>query len=166
MSDGEPQEAKKMGLGSKLLLGFIGLVVVASIFGDDDEAAPASRSTAAQSLASTDTAIAEPVDNLTGPQRNAKRAAQDYLDFKGFSRTGLIEQLSSEYGSGFAVADATAAVDSMNIDWNEQAVRAARSYLELKGFSCNGLIEQMSSEHGSGFTREQASHGAQQAGAC
>lgn len=30
--------------------------------------------------------------------KNAYRSAQSYLDYKGFSKQGLIDQLSSEYG--------------------------------------------------------------------
>jgi hypothetical protein len=104
--------------------------------------------------------------DLTGPQKNAVRSANSYLGFKGFSRNGLIDQLSSPYGDGYSVADATAAVDSLNVDWNAQAVKSAEQYLEMMGFSCNGLIEQLSSDYGDKFTIDQARYGAQQAGAC
>lgn len=104
--------------------------------------------------------------SLTGPQRNAVRAAKQYLSFKGFSRDGLIGQLSSQFGSGFDVIDATVAVDSLNVDWNEQAVKSAKAYLDLMGFSCNGLIRQLSSSAGDQFTESQATYGARKAGAC
>lgn len=104
--------------------------------------------------------------DLTGPQRNAVRSAENYLSFKGFSRDGLIDQLSSSYGDGYDRADATIAVDSLSVDWNEQAVRAAELYLQLMGFSCTGLIEQLSSDAGDKFTQSEAAYGAQQAGAC
>ena len=104
--------------------------------------------------------------NLTGPQNNAVKSANNYLSFAGFSRAGLIDQLSSPYGDGYNVADATAAVNSLSVDWNAQAVRSAKQYLEMMGFSCNGLIEQLSSESGDKYTRSQAAYGAQQAGAC
>ncbi|HBG99697.1 MAG: Ltp family lipoprotein [Rhodobacteraceae bacterium] len=84
----------------------------------------------------------------------------------GFSRDGLIDQLSSPYGDGYDRDDATVAVDSLSVDWNEQAVRSARQYLEMSGFSCRGLIEQLSSDFGEKFTRSQATYGARQAGAC
>ena len=90
---------------------------------------------AATPVATEDSAIS----GLSGPQRNARREAESYLDMKGFSREGLIEQLNSDYGSGYAKADATAAVDSLTVDWNEQAKRAGESYLEMKVFSCNAL---------------------------
>lgn len=105
-------------------------------------------------------------ESLPGPRSNAVRSAKQYLSLQGFSRSGLIQQLSSDYGDGYDVADATAAVDSLNIDWNEQAVRSARQYLSIQGFSCKGLIDQLSSSAGDGYTVSQATYGAQQAGAC
>jgi len=103
---------------------------------------------------------------LTGPQKNAVRSASSYLSMQGFSRDGLIEQLSSPYGDSYDVADATRAVDSLSVDWNAQAARSAESYLNMMGFSCNGLIEQLSSDYGDKYTNSQATYGAQQAGAC
>jgi hypothetical protein len=88
------------------------------------------------------------------------------LSFSGFSRQGLIDQLSSDAGDKFSVADATAAVDSLTVDWNAQAARSAAQYLKISGFSCQGLIEQLSSRAGDKYTREQAAYGAKQAGAC
>ncbi|WP_082456233.1 Ltp family lipoprotein [Novosphingobium sp. Leaf2] len=110
--------------------------------------------------------VEAPANSLTGPQNNAARSAAEYLDTGAFSRDGLIHQLSSEYGAGFDVSDATVAVDSLNVDWNQQAEKSARSYLEMSGFSCSGLIQQLSSDHGAQFTKSQATYGAQQAGAC
>lgn len=104
--------------------------------------------------------------SLTASQNNAIRSANQYLSFSGFSRNGLIQQLSSDAGDGYKVADAIAAVDSMNIDWNKQAVRSAKQYLSISGFSCKGLIEQLSSSAGDKYTKSQATYGAQQAGAC
>ena len=97
-----------------------------------------------------------PESNLTPSQQNAVRSAQSYLDFSGFSRQGLIDQLSSEYADQFPVEDATIAVDSLNVDWLAEALESARSSLDLTGFSRQGLIDQLSSEFGSQFTIEQA----------
>lgn len=103
---------------------------------------------------------------LTGPQKNAVRAAQSYLNISAFSRDGLIEQLSSQAGNGFNVNDATKAVDSLNVDWNQEAVKSAKQYLQMMGFSCKGLVQQLSSRAGGKFTEQQATFGAQRAGAC
>jgi hypothetical protein len=103
---------------------------------------------------------------LTAQQNNALRSAKQYLSVQGFSRNGLIQQLSSEAGSGYEVTDATVAVDSLNVDWNQQAAKSAKQYLTVQGFSCKGLVQQLSSSAGSGFTVDQARYGATQAGAC
>lgn len=105
-------------------------------------------------------------ESLTAPQKNAVRSAQQYLSMMGFSRDGLIQQLSSDAGEGYSVSDATAAVDSLSVDWNENAEKSARQYLDMSGFSCKGLIEQLSSSAGEKYSVDQATYGASQAGAC
>jgi len=83
----------------------------------------------------------------------------------GFSEKGLIEQLSSEFGSGFARADAEFAVKHLAPDWNKQAEMAAKGYLESgMGFSRNNLIKQLSSDYGNKFTKAQAEHAADAVG--
>ncbi len=61
--------------------------------------------TAQQEEASSGTGTNRP--QLTGPQRNALRSAEAYLSMMGFSRKGLIEQLSSDAGDDFSVDQAT-----------------------------------------------------------
>lgn len=135
-------------------------------------AATAAKMTAKTTTAKTATVAAreepapEAETKLTRPQKNAARSAQQYLRMTGFSREGLIQQLSSSAGEGYDLADATAAVDSLEVDWNENAVRSARQYLNMTGFSCKGLIEQLSSSAGDKYTESQATFGARQAGAC
>ncbi|MBK0127824.1 Ltp family lipoprotein [Pantoea sp. S61] len=104
--------------------------------------------------------------DLTGPQTNAVRSAKQYLSMMGFSRDGLINQLSSDAGDGFDISDATVAVDSLNVDWNQEAVRSAKQYLTMMGFSCKGLIQQLSSSAGDKYTVDQATYGAKHAGGC
>lgn len=105
-------------------------------------------------------------ENLTGPQKNAVRSAKQYLNMQGFSRTGLIQQLSSDYGDGYNRADARVAVDYLGVNWKKQAARSARSYIEMQGFSCSGLIQQLSSSAGDAYTESQARYGARQTNAC
>lgn len=164
-------EVRKSGVVKKIALTiagvFIGLTVLGAIVGDDNQP-PAQQQplTTNASPAQANTPPPEPQSNLTGPQRNAARSARSYLDMSGFSRKGLIHQLSADAGEGYEVADATAAVDSLNVDWNEQAVRSAKQYLEMSGFSCKGLIEQLSSSAGEKYSKAEATYGAKQAGAC
>ena len=101
-------------------------------------------------------AALERAAKLSGPQKNAVRSAKQYLSLSGFSRDGLIEQLSSSAGDGYDVDDATAAVDSLDVDWNENAAKSAKQYLSMSGFSCDGLIQQLSSIAGDKYTISQA----------
>jgi hypothetical protein len=105
---------------------------------------------------------------LTQQQKNAVQAAKNYLSTEpGFSQQGLIDQLDSPDGSGFSVADATAAVNSLTVNWDAQAVDAAKNYDSTEGgFSCSGMVQQLDSPDGSQFTVAQATYGATQAGNC
>jgi hypothetical protein len=94
---------------------------------------------------------------ITAAMENALDAAESYLDYTAFSRTGLIDQLEYE---GYETADATFAVDYLKVNWNEQAFKSAQSYLDYTSFSLEGLIEQLQYE---GFTYEQAAYGANKA---
>lgn len=107
-----------------------------------------------------------PKPQLTASQKNAVRSAESYLSMMAFSRDGLIDQLSSQYGEQFPIEDATFAVDSLNTDWNAQAAKSAQSYLDIMSFSCHGLIDQLSSQYGEKFTVKQATYGATQVGLC
>ena len=89
-------------------------------------------------------------------QENAIEAAQNYVDIMPFSRAGLIDQLSSEYGSQFPMQDAEFAVDHIKVNWRAEAVEAAKQYLDTMAFSRQGLIEQFASPYGSQFSVETA----------
>ncbi len=93
---------------------------------------------------------------MTAGQENALESARSYLDMGGFSRKGLIEQLSSSAGEGFTQADARYAADRAHADWNQQAVESAQGYLDMGGFSRASLLDQLTSSAGEGFTQEQA----------
>ncbi len=118
--------------------------------------------TAAAAPAPTTTTV-PPATTTTAPENpvldNAIRSAESYKTFN-FSRQGLIDQLSSEFGDQYPVDVATQAVDSLGIDWMAEAVEAARDYLLYSGYSHAGLVDQLSSEYGDQFTPEEAEHGA------
>ncbi|HEV2928301.1 MAG TPA: Ltp family lipoprotein [Propionibacteriaceae bacterium] len=156
------------GLGAALVMG----LGIAAMAGAPDEPAPDTArnhtgpATAAQPAPETEPAAQpepepepEPAEpELTVSQEQAVGSAQDYLDYSGFSRQGLIDQLKFE---GFSEQDATFAVDYIDADWMKQAVRVAESYLDYSHFSRQGLIDQLEFE---GFTTEQAEHGADEVG--
>lgn len=95
--------------------------------------------------------VEEPTETVS--QANAVESALSYIEYSAFSRKGLIDQLKFE---DFSTADATYAVDAIDVDWNEQAAKSAASYLEYSSFSRQGLIDQLIFE---GFTKSQAEYG-------
>lgn len=105
-----------------------------------------------------------PPSDTTVAQEQAVEAAQSYVDMTGFSRAGLLRQLTSEAGSGFTKTDALYAVKHINVDWNAEAVESATSYLELTSFSRSGLLQQLTSSAGSGFTQKQATYAVDKVG--
>jgi hypothetical protein len=108
-----------------------------------------------------------PPTTLSLQEQNAIQAAQQYLSMgSGYSQAGLIQQLSSSAGDGYPLAIATAAVDSLNVNWNAQAVLAAKGYLQMSPFSCSGMVQQLDSSAGSQFTAAQAQYGATAVGLC
>lgn len=99
------------------------------------------------------TLTVEEKPKFTMAQQNAIGTAQDYLDYSGFSRTGLIEQLEYE---GFSTEDATFGADNAGADWNAEAAQTAQDYIDYSSFSRQGLYDQMAYE---GFTAEQIEFG-------
>ena len=156
---------------TKIYVGIGGGLAALMIMGmaaspSDTEGVPAADASAtiAAEAATVEAPEVAPEPEMTVSQQNALRSAESYLDFAGFSEQGLIDQLSSEYGDGYPLADAEWAVAQLDVDWNEQAVRSAESYLEFTGFSRDGLIDQLSSEYGEQFTVEQATYAADSVG--
>jgi hypothetical protein len=103
---------------------------------------------------------------MTGAEQQAVQSAQGYLDDgQGFSRTGLLGQLTSSYGEGFTKADAEFAIGYLKPDWNAQAVESAKGYLaDGQGFSRTSLLQQLTSSYGEGFTEAQAEYAVNKVG--
>ena len=158
-----------------VVLGLIGLLVfgscVAYLASPEKESTLSTRPAAmpAPTVTSTETFEAttepaptiealEPEPTLTRAQTEAIEAAESYLDFGSFSKRGLIEQLTSKYGEGFAKKDALFAVDYINANWKAEAVEAAESYLDFGSFSRSELMQQLESPYGENFTHDQAAY--------
>ncbi len=125
---------------------------------------PAAGGTTAPAVSTSSAPPAAP--HYSAAQEQAIIAAQGYLsDGQGFSRKGLIQQLSSPDGSGFSQHLADFAVDHVRVSWRHQAAIAAKGYVsDGEGFSYAGLVQQLESPYGSDFTQSQAVYGAKAAG--
>jgi hypothetical protein len=101
-----------------------------------------------------------PQHTITAAQQQAVETAAQYLtDGQGFSRYGLMQQLTSSAGEGFARKDAAFAIRFLHPNWDHQAVLSARGYLsDGSGFSPSGLMQQLTSKAGEGFTEAQAQY--------
>jgi hypothetical protein len=113
------------------------------------------------------TPATSPPPQYTLSQEQAIDAAETYLsEDTGWSQAGLIAQLSSSYGNGFSVADATVAVDSLTtVNWNQQAVLSAQSYMNTEpGWSACSLVQQLDSPYGAQFTQAEAEYASEQVG--
>lgn len=91
----------------------------------------------------------------TTSQKNAVRAAENYISVMPFSFKGLVEQLEYE---GYSHSDAAYGANRCGADWKEQAAKSAETYLAVMPFSRKELIEQLEYD---GYTHEQAVYGAQ-----
>jgi hypothetical protein len=132
---------------------------------DTSSAAPASGAAESSAPAVVEETADEPAEpEFTTSQQNAIQAAKDYLDYSAFSRQGLIEQLSSEYGDSYPRADAIFAVDHITVNYKQQAARAAKEYLDYTSFSRAGLIQQLESKSGDRYTHAQAVYGVNHTG--
>jgi Host cell surface-exposed lipoprotein len=139
--------------------------------GSHPAANPAPPATSAPAPATSQPAASEPATSApaapagTVSQQQALESAKSYLALgTGFSEKGLIDQLSSQYGDKFSVADATWAVAHSGADWNAQAVMSAKGYMKMGGFSRAGLIDQLTSPSGDQFTLAQATYAVNQVG--
>lgn len=141
------------GLASAQIAG-----IYANALADVPPAPAPSSAPVSSPVAPATTSAAPSSPSMTTAQQQAVEAAQGYLALgQGFSYEGLLQQLTSSSGSGFAKSDAEFAIDHLKPDWDQQAVEAARSYLALgQGFSYEGLLQQLTSSSGSGFTQAQA----------
>ena len=130
-----------------------------------EEAASASEETSdenkdAENTSKEDGVKAEDIESWSMEEKNAYKSATGYLDIMAFSKQGLIDQLSSEYGDKYPVEVAEKVVNYIEengeVDWFKEAEEAAESYLKYMSFSKQELIDQLSSEYGSKFTIEEA----------
>jgi hypothetical protein len=135
-----PWYKKKRWWAAGLLL----IVIIASAgggAGSDDSEPAVSENTSQDSQSEKPAADKEPATKesaakkepaaqkepeITSGQENALESAQSYVDMTGFSKAGLIQQLSSSAGEGFSKADATFAANNVDADWNKEEQRGRR----------------------------------------
>ena len=155
------KQVLKIALG--VVLGFVLLVVGCTALiletdnGTDDVDNPTTQEEEAVEEEVPEAAIPEE-ETVPFEYEQALKSAQNYVNTLHFSRQGLKQQLTSEYGSGFSEEAAEYALEHVDVDYKEEAVEAAQSYLDAMSFSRQELKQQLTSEYGSGFTEEEAEY--------
>ena len=170
------KQVLKIALG--IVLGFVLLVVGCTALiletdnGTDDVDNPTTqeekvKEETQEPVAQEEEAVEEEVPEAAIPEEDevvpfeyeqALKSAQNYVNTLHFSRQGLKQQLTSEYGSGFSEEAAEYALEHVDVDYYQEAVEAAESYLDTMSFSRQELKQQLTSEYGSGFTEEEAEY--------
>ncbi|WP_277630547.1 Ltp family lipoprotein [Atopococcus tabaci] len=90
--------------------------------------------------------------------QSALNRAQSFSDTMHMSKSGLYDQLTSEYGDQFSTEAAQYAVDNVEADWKENALRKAEDYAETMHMSKAGVYDQLTSEYGEQFIQEEADY--------
>ena len=145
------------------------IVIIAAIYGSGSkdnkkEAEPSSETKVEESKSSE---AKESVESKTSEAKedkvpieyqNALAKAKSYIKTGYFSKTGLYNQLTSEYGEKFPAEAAQYAMDNLDVDYNKEALEAAESYQKNMQMSNDAIYDQLTSEAGEGFTAEEAQY--------
>ena len=97
-------------------------------------------------------------DNVPKEYKSALRSAESYSSTMHMSKSGIYDQLTSEYGDQFSEEAAQYAIDNMSADWNANALKMAKSYQDSMDMSPNAIYGQLTSEYGEKFTEEEAQY--------
>jgi len=149
---------KKIIIGVILVICFC--FVLAMCGSTDDQTNYSENNSTEETSYDTEETTTDSNSNYTMEEDNCYYAALSYLDTMGFSKKGLIDQLSSEYGDNYPKETAEKIVNDIEnqgkVDWDKECEESAQDYLDTMPFSKEELIDQLSSEYGENFTKEQA----------
>lgn len=96
--------------------------------------------------------------DIPAEYKSALKKAQSYSDMMHMSKSGLYDQLTSEYGENFSAEAAQYAIDNVNADWKANALKKANDYQDKMAMSPSAIYDQLISEYGEGFTVEEADY--------
>lgn len=93
--------------------------------------------------------------------KSALSKAKSYSDTMHMSKSGLYDQLTSQYGEQFSPEAAQYAVDNVQADWNANALAMAKQYQETMSMSPEAIRDQLTSDYGEKFTAGEADYAIQ-----
>jgi hypothetical protein len=89
---------------------------------------------------------------------NALKKAVSYSEIMHMSKSGIYNQLTSDYGDKFTADAAQYAIDNIKADWNANALAKAKEYQDAMSMSKDAIYDQLSSDYGEKFTKEEAQY--------
>lgn len=89
---------------------------------------------------------------------SALKKAESYSSLMHMSKAGIYDQLTNEYGEQFAAEAAQYAVDTVQVDWNENALAKAKDYQKTMSMSPAAIHDQLTSAYGEKFTAAEADY--------
>ncbi|MDF1511059.1 prophage antirepressor [Bacillus phage vB_Bacillus_1020A] len=104
-----------------------------------------------------DEAIAKE-ESIPREHKSALTKAEQYAKTMYMSKSGIYDQLVSEYGENFPPDAAQYAIDNIEWDWKENALKKAEQYAETMSMSNQAIYDQLISEHGEKFAPEEAQY--------
>ena len=124
----------------------------------EEEASKEESVAEAEETKSEDSGSEQEDDGVSAEYKKALKRAQSYSDHMYMSKADIYDQLTSEYGEGFAEDAAQYAVDHVDADWNQNALKSAQSYSKTLEMSKKGIYDQLVSEYGGQFTADEAQY--------
>ncbi|MCI8732350.1 MAG: hypothetical protein HFH57_14765 [Lachnospiraceae bacterium] len=106
----------------------------------------------------SDSEVTAKDENIPKEFQSAVNSAANYSNIMHMSKTGIYNQLTSEYGDQFSAEAAQYAIDHINVDWNENALQKAKTYQDEMNMSPAAIRDQLISEYGEQFTTEEADY--------
>lgn len=153
LSAGIPEDAKSAILGS------INVAIVKNTEKTTEELAE--KPTEKVTKKATKKVTEEPTEKPTSVPKeyqNALKKAKVYSDTMYMSKSGVYNQLTSEYGEGFSEDAANYAIENLDADYKANALAKAKTYQETMAMSKSAIYDQLVSEYGEGFTEEEAQY--------
>lgn len=154
----------------KILTGFLVLFIIGfigSIGENSSNSSDVKNSSNESELMAQDTEVKsvedvsnkeEAKEDIPTEYRSALRKAEIYSNTMSMSKSGLYDQLTSEYGEKFSKEAAQYAIDNINANWKENALKKAKTYQDSMAMSPDAIYDQLKSEYGEKFTPEEAQY--------
>ena len=140
-----------------IFLGLVVILIISALF--SDSGTPKRTYTLPTTTNTTSSSSWNPTENKVSKEyENALYKANQYSELMHMSKTGIYNQLTSEYGEWFSVDAVKYAINNLKADYKKNALEKAKEYQDMTHMSRNEIYKQLISEHWEWFTAEEAQY--------